>query len=67
MHVLVNGGSYAGISAALRAREPRPEVELTVVVVDAFPNYSVCGLPFLVSGETPDWHLLDHRTSPQRV
>lgn len=28
----------------------------------AFPNYSVCGLPYFVSGETPDWHDLAHRT-----
>ena len=26
------------------------------------PNYSICGLPFFLSGETPDWHSLAHRT-----
>lgn len=26
------------------------------------PNYSICGLPFYLSGETPDWHALAHRT-----
>ena len=56
------GGSNAGISAALRAREVDPSVNVTVVVADAFPNYSICGLPFYVSGEVPDWRRRAHRT-----
>ena len=62
MQLLVIGGSDAGISAALRARELNPTVDVTVVVADAFPNYSICGLPFYLSGETPDWRSLAHRT-----
>ena len=60
--LLIIGGSDAGISAALRAREIDPSVNVAVVVADAFPNYSICGLPFYVSGEVPDWHSLAHRT-----
>src|SRR2546421_9085045 len=56
--LLIIGGSDAGISAALRARE----VDVTVIVADSFPNYSICGLPFYLSGEVADWHLLAHRT-----
>ena len=41
----------------------RADVEATVVVADAYPNFSICGLPFYVSGETPDWHDLAHRTT----
>ena len=33
-----------------------------MVLADSFPNYSICGLPFYLSGETPDWHKLAHRT-----
>lgn len=44
--LLIIGGSDAGISAALRAREIGVVSEITVVVADRFPNYSVCGLPF---------------------
>jgi NADPH-dependent 2,4-dienoyl-CoA reductase/sulfur reductase-like enzyme len=33
-----------------------------VVLADAFPNFSICGLPFFLSGETPDWKHLAHRT-----
>jgi NADPH-dependent 2,4-dienoyl-CoA reductase/sulfur reductase-like enzyme len=62
MHLVVVGGSDAGISAALRARARRPDVDVTVVVADAFPNFSTCGLPFYLSGEAPDWHQLAHRT-----
>jgi NADPH-dependent 2,4-dienoyl-CoA reductase/sulfur reductase-like enzyme len=62
MRFLIIGGSDAGISAALRARQIAPGVEVTVVLADAFPNFSICGLPFFLSGETPDWRTLAHRT-----
>lgn len=65
MHLVVVGGSDAGISAALRARELDPRVEVTVVVADAYPNYSICGIPYHVSGDVPDWRDLAHRTREQ--
>src|SRR5215211_4987880 len=63
MQLLVIGGSDAGIAAALRARELDPSVEATVVVADAFPNFSICGLPYYLSGDVPDWRDLAHRTT----
>jgi NADPH-dependent 2,4-dienoyl-CoA reductase/sulfur reductase-like enzyme len=54
MRLLVIGGSDAGIAAALRARELDPSVEATVVLSDAFPNFSICGLPYYISGDVPD-------------
>lgn len=60
--VIVVGGSDAGISAALRIKELRPEVVPTVITADEFPNYSICGLPYLISGEVEDWRRLAHRT-----
>lgn len=63
--LLIIGGSDAGIAAALRAREVAPQLTVTVLVADAFPNYSICGLPFYLSGEVPDWHDLAHRTAPE--
>jgi NADPH-dependent 2,4-dienoyl-CoA reductase/sulfur reductase-like enzyme len=62
MQFLIIGGSDAGISAALRARELDRSARITVLLEDEFPNYSICGLPFFLSGETPDWHQLAHRT-----
>jgi NADPH-dependent 2,4-dienoyl-CoA reductase/sulfur reductase-like enzyme len=60
-HLLIIGGSDAGISAALRAREVNPACDVTVVAADRYPNYSICGLPFWLSGEIPDWRDLAHR------
>ena len=58
------GGSDAGISAALRARELDPDgTEVTVVVADAYPNFSICGIPYYVSGEVTHWRNLAHRTA----
>jgi NADPH-dependent 2,4-dienoyl-CoA reductase/sulfur reductase-like enzyme len=62
MHLVAVGGSDAGISAALRARELDPSIDVTVVVADAYPNFSICGIPYYVSGEVTDWHNLAHRT-----
>jgi NADPH-dependent 2,4-dienoyl-CoA reductase/sulfur reductase-like enzyme len=62
MHPVVVGGSDAGISAALRARELNPGVEVSVVVADAYPNYSICGIPYHVSGDVTHWQNLAHRT-----
>jgi NADPH-dependent 2,4-dienoyl-CoA reductase/sulfur reductase-like enzyme len=62
MRLLVVGGSDAGISAALRARELDPTVEVTVLVADRFPNFSICGLPYHLSGDVPDWRRLAHRS-----
>ncbi len=60
--LLIIGGSDAGISAALRARELEAGAEIGVILADAFPNFSICGLPFYLSGEIADWHALAHRT-----
>ncbi|HMH91981.1 MAG TPA: FAD-dependent oxidoreductase, partial [Streptosporangiaceae bacterium] len=62
MHLVAIGGSDAGISAALRAREIDPEADVTVVVADAYPNFSICGIPYYVSGEVTHWRNLAHRT-----
>jgi len=56
------GGSDAGISAALRARELDPASEVTVVVADAYPNFSICGIPYYLSGEVDSWRNLAHRS-----
>ena len=62
MRLVAIGGSDAGISAALRARELDPSADVTVVVADAYPNFSICGIPYYVSGEVTHWRNLAHRT-----
>jgi NADPH-dependent 2,4-dienoyl-CoA reductase/sulfur reductase-like enzyme len=61
-NILVIGGSDAGVSAALRAREVAPGADVTVLVADEFPNFSIYGLPFFHSGEVADWRTLAHRS-----
>jgi NADPH-dependent 2,4-dienoyl-CoA reductase/sulfur reductase-like enzyme len=63
MHLVMIGGSDAGISAALRARELDPGADVTVVAADAYPNFSICGIPYYVSGEVTHWRNLAHRTT----
>ena len=63
MRLVVIGGSDAGISAGLRARELDPSVEVSLLVADGYPNFSICGLPYYLSGDVPDWRDLAHRTS----
>jgi NADPH-dependent 2,4-dienoyl-CoA reductase/sulfur reductase-like enzyme len=63
MHLVMIGGSDAGISAALRARELDPGADVTVVVADAYPNFSICGIPYYISGEVTHWRSLAHRTT----
>jgi NADPH-dependent 2,4-dienoyl-CoA reductase/sulfur reductase-like enzyme len=61
--LVVVGGSDAGISAAPRARELDPGSDVTVVVADAYPNFSICGIPYYVSGDVQHWAALAHRTA----
>ncbi|MEM7760202.1 MAG: FAD-dependent oxidoreductase, partial [Cyanobacteria bacterium P01_A01_bin.40] len=60
--LLIIGGSDAGISAALKAKELAPETQVTIILADAYPNFSICGLPFFLSGEVADWKNLAHRS-----
>jgi NADPH-dependent 2,4-dienoyl-CoA reductase/sulfur reductase-like enzyme len=62
VRLLTVGGSDGGISAALRALEVDPGVEVTVMLADAYPNFSVCGIPYYLSGDVADWRDLAHRS-----
>ena len=62
MRLLIIGGSDAGISAALRAKEVAPDADVVVALADRYPNYSICGIPFWLGGEVPDYQNLAHRT-----
>jgi NADPH-dependent 2,4-dienoyl-CoA reductase/sulfur reductase-like enzyme len=61
-HIVAVGGSDAGISAALRVRELDPSADMTVVVADTYPNFSICGIPYYISGDVTHWRNLAHRT-----
>ena len=61
MHLVMIGGSDAGISAALRACGLDPGAEVSVVVADAC-ELSICGI-LLRPGEVTHWRNLAHRTT----
>ncbi|WP_306215803.1 FAD-dependent oxidoreductase [Actinoplanes sp. RD1] len=63
MRLLIIGGSDAGISAGLAARDHDPTAEVTLLVADQYPNYSICGIPYHISGDVPSWRQLAHRSS----
>jgi NADPH-dependent 2,4-dienoyl-CoA reductase/sulfur reductase-like enzyme len=60
-HLFIVGGSDAGISAALKARELAPDWEVTVAVADSYPNFSICGIPYFLSKEVARIDNLAHR------
>jgi NAD(P)H-nitrite reductase large subunit len=62
VRLLIIGGSDAGISAGLAAKQVDPAAEVTLLVADTYPNFSICGIPYHVSGEVPDWRDLAHRS-----
>ena len=62
LRLVIIGGSHAGISAGLRARELDPTVCPTLVIADAYPNFSICGIPYWLSGEVSERRNLAHRT-----
>lgn len=60
--ILIIGGSDAGISAGLRARELDKNVRISVILADEYPNLSICGIPYAVGREVENWQSLAHRT-----
>ena len=38
-----------------------PTADVTVVVADAYPNFSICGIPYYVLREATHWRNLAHR------
>ena len=63
--LVIIGGSDAGISAGLRVRELSPAAAVDLILADRYPNFSICGLPFYLSGEILDWNVLAHRTATE--
>ena len=64
-NIVIIGASDAGISAALRIKEIKPEIIPTIISADSFPNFSICGLPYYISSEVKKWENLAHRTADE--
>ena len=52
--ILVIGGNAAGMTAASRAKRLNPSLEVTVVEAGSRIAYSICGLPYYLSGRVSD-------------
>ncbi|MEO3861035.1 FAD-dependent oxidoreductase [Acrocarpospora sp. B8E8] len=65
MRLLIIGGSDAGIEAGLGAKAFDENAEVTLLVADRYPNYSICGIPYYVSGEVTQAENLAHRTQEE--
>ncbi|MET9240907.1 FAD-dependent oxidoreductase [Nonomuraea sp. NPDC003709] len=65
MRLLIIGGSDAGIEAGLGARAVDDAIEVSLLVADHYPNYSICGIPYHVSGEVPQARNLAHRDADE--
>ncbi len=53
--VVVIGGNAAGMTAASRAKRLDPTLDITILEGSRFISYSICGLPYFLSG-TVDRH-----------
>lgn len=47
--LLIIGGSDAGISAAIQAKESEPTLQVKIILADEYPNLSICGFPYAAS------------------
>jgi len=62
--IVVVGGGAAGVSAALWARKVNRKAEIIVINREEFPEYSRCGLPYVISQIIPNpKSLIEHPTS----
>ena len=53
--IVIIGCNAAGINAASAARKTNREAEITLIEKGKYPAYSRCGLPFVLSGEIPNF------------
>ena len=60
--VVVIGGDAAGMSAASLAKRLRPELEVVAFECGEHTSYSMCGIPYWVAGDVPNWPDLVART-----
>jgi len=62
--IIVIGGGAAGTSAALEARKTDRTAEITLINRENLPEYSRCGLPYVLSGVIPKLeNLIIHQES----
>ena len=58
MKLVIVGGGAAGSEAALEARKFDKNAEITLIEKQNFPQYSLCGLPYAISGDIDNFDKL---------
>ncbi|NMC60476.1 MAG: FAD-dependent oxidoreductase [Candidatus Methanofastidiosa archaeon] len=58
MKLVIIGGGASGSEAALEARKFDKNAEITIIEKQNFPQYSLCGLPYAVSGDIDNFDKL---------
>jgi len=58
MKLVVIGGGASGSQAALEARKFDKNAEITIIEKQNFPQYSLCGLPYAISGDIDNFDKL---------
>jgi len=58
MKLVVVGGGASGSQAALEARKFDKNAEITIIEKQNFPQYSLCGLPYAISGDIDNFDKL---------
>lgn len=62
--IVIIGGGAAGVSAALWARRVNRKAEIVVVNKEKYPEYSRCGLPYVIGNMVSDpKNLIEHPPS----
>ncbi len=56
--IVIVGANSAGVTAAAEARKRDRRIEITLISDEAYPPYSRCGLPYVLSGEVPSFEEL---------
>ncbi len=51
MKLVIIGGGAAGSEAALEARKIDKNAEITIIEKQNYPQYSLCGIPYFLSGD----------------
>ena len=61
MKILIIGSVAAGTSVAAKARRNSEENEIVIYDKDTDISYAVCGIPYAIGGEIPDFEELTPR------
>ncbi len=55
MKLVIIGGGASGSEAALQARKYDKDADITIIERQNYPQYSLCGLPYAVSGDIKEF------------